>query len=157
MKWVDSENLHLTLNFVGDLPSNQTARFCQSIEDRVKSFDPFYINITGLGGFPSMTSPKVIWAGVNEGVENLTAIHQEIQQELSGWRVNLDRKPFNAHVTLGRLIKQAGESQTLIEELNRLKHHDTGRCLVNQVVVYSSFLDKGGPTHTPMATIRLDR
>ncbi len=154
-KWVATENLHVTLNFVGDVVDTEVPELCRLIKQEVEGFSAFEMTISGLGAFPNAAQPRTLWIGVELGAEQLRLIYKKIEKVLSHWGVNKDRNEYVPHMTLGRLKRGGRWNDALLEAADRCRRHDAGACNVGKVIVFSSYLDRSGPTHTPMATIHL--
>jgi RNA 2',3'-cyclic 3'-phosphodiesterase len=143
-RWTRAMPFHLTLAFLGDIPSNLVTEVCRVVASSTRTIEPFEIESAGLGAFPSTVRPRVIWAGVS-------ACNQEKLIDLQGLVVNalaeIGHKPddqrFHPHVTLGR-IKPGGQGR---RDITRLMHSPsngwTSRWLVEDVHVFASTL---GPT-----------
>ncbi len=153
--WVLTENLHITLNYVGDVVDIEVPELCGLIKQNVQHFAPFEMSLQGVGGFPDSDQPRTLWIGVDEGADGLRVLNKKVEEVLSQWGVNKDRNEYVPHMTLGRLRRGGRWNEQLLEKVHRLRHHDGGFCTVDRVIVYSSFLDRSGPTYTPMATIAL--
>jgi 2'-5' RNA ligase len=156
-RWVREDHLHLTIHFIGNLPNREIPEFCRAVADNLRATPPFELEIKGLGAFPTNTEPRVIWAGVEQGQAELKQLHQNLEPLLAHWGINKDRNRFEPHLTLGRLQKGERWNEALLQELQRLAVHPAGSCLIDKVIVYSSFPDRSGPTYTPMATLALRR
>lgn len=154
-KWVPDDNLHVTLNFVGDVPENEVADLCRDVKKQLEGTEQFTLTVQGIGAFPTTDEPRTIWLGVTEGAEDLIAINDTIAQLLEAWRFPKDRNAFHPHITLGRLKRGGRWNQALTDLIASHEKHDVGTCLVEEVVVNSSYLDKSGPTYTPMTRIKL--
>jgi 2'-5' RNA ligase len=154
-KWVPEENLHITLNFVGDVPEFEVADLCRDIDRRVTGMESFALTVMGIGGFPTLEEPRTLWLGVTEGHSELAAINEAIGEVLEEWRFPKDRQEFHPHVTIGRLKRGGRWNRALLDLIAADADHQAGSCGVNEVVVYSSYLDKVGPTHTPMTRVKL--
>ena len=85
----------------------------------------------------------------------LKDLYESLAEVLHQWGVNKERNQYVPHMTLGRLGRGGRWNDELLNLVHKLRHHDGGTCHVNEVIVYSSFLDRGGPTYTPMARIKL--
>jgi RNA 2',3'-cyclic 3'-phosphodiesterase len=98
VRWVDEENLHLTLRYLGSLTDAQVSE----IQEDLKSlfFHPFTLKLKGLGHFRSR-SHGVIWAGIEEH-PGLLALKKEIDAHLRKFTLPPDDRPFHPHITLGR-------------------------------------------------------
>ena len=153
--WLQPDNLHITLNFVGDLPELEVPDFCKEVKAVVQSAEKFGVMVTGLGAFPTIQEPRVVWLGVEEGTDELVALNRKLADLLSRWGVPKDRHEYRPHLTLGRVQRSGRWNEDLLERLERFRNHDAGWFQANEVIVYSSFLDRGGPTYTPMSRIKL--
>lgn len=153
--WVEKENLHITLNFLGDVDDTQVPDVCKRIKDAVTDFGSFDVSIRGLGCFPNLQKPRVAWIGVEEGSEELIELNHRIGTELEKLRFPRERNDYRPHLTLGRLRRGGRFSPVLADAIEAGGQQMTGSMLVDKVVVYSSFLDRAGPTYTPMSRIDL--
>jgi 2'-5' RNA ligase len=154
-RWVDPENLHVTLNFAGNIVDTEVLEFCNLIKSAVKDFPPFEMSLQGVSAFPSTDNPRTIWIGVDEGAEVLKTLYKKLEDVLHHWGVNKDRNEYVPHMTLGRIQRGGRWNDSLLTSMHRLRNHDGGICDVDKVIVFSSYLDKSGPSQTPMATIKL--
>jgi 2'-5' RNA ligase len=154
-RWVKPENLHVTLNFVGDVVDIEVPELCNLIKDAIEPLESFEMSLQGVGGFRSAEEPRVLWIGVDEGAAALKQMYNTLADVLHHWGVNKERNEYVPHMTLGRLARGGRWNEELLALVHKLRHHDGGFCHVNEAVVYSSFLDRGGPTYTPMARIKL--
>jgi RNA 2',3'-cyclic 3'-phosphodiesterase len=154
-KWVAPENLHLTLYFLGDLPDRGIPDFCKEVKKAVEHHRPFEMSLLGVGAFPDMEQPRTIWIGVDQGSQELGDLYRDLGSVCRDWCSGRDRNEFTPHLTLGRLGRDGRWNEGLLEELHRLRSHPTGSCQVDRVTVYSSFLERSGPTYAAMATIKL--
>ena len=93
--------------------------------------------------------------GVDHGSEQLTLMNRELTKVIQDWGFNKEKNAYLPHVTLGKLRRGGQWNEALLEQLHRLRKHDSGFCTVEKVVVNSSHFDRGSPTYTPMATFRL--
>jgi 2'-5' RNA ligase len=154
-RWVVPENLHVTLNFVGDVVDVEVPELCKLIKNAIAGFESFDMSLQGVSGFPNASEPRVLWIGVDEGKQALTSIYDALAEVLHHWGVNKDRNEFVPHMTMGRLNRGGRWNEDLVNLVHKLRHHDGGFCHVKEVVIYSSYLDRSGPTYTPMARIKL--
>ena len=154
-RWVDADNLHVTLNFVGDVVDVEVPELCQLIKHAVEPFEPFELSLHGVSGFSSADEPRVLWIGVDEGAESLKLIYKSLADVLHHWGVNKDRNEYIPHMTLGRLKRGGRWNEELLGLVHKLRNHDGGFCHVEELIVYSSYLERSGPTYTPMARIKL--
>lgn len=154
-RWVEPENLHVTLNFVGDVVDIEVPELCQLIREAVEPMPAFELSLKGVDGFASAQEPRVLWMGVDEGADALKQIYDALANVLHHWGVNKDRNEYVPHMTLGRLKRGGRWNEELLELVHKLRNHDGGFCHVDEVIVFSSYLERSGPTYTPMARIKL--
>ncbi len=153
--WVEKENLHITLNFLGDVEETEVPAVCRLVEETVSDFGSFEVSIKGLGCFPKPEKPRVMWMGVDEGAAELTELHVRLADALETLRFPRDRNDFRPHLTLGRLRRGGRWNPTLTAAVEGGADHMGGTVIVNQVVVYSTFLDRQGPSYTAMSRVDL--
>jgi 2'-5' RNA ligase len=153
--WVAKENLNVTLNYAGDVVDVEVPELCKLIKQAVQDFPPFEMSLQSVNGFPNMEQPRTIWIGVDEGADVFRALNKSVEDVLSHWGVNKDRNEYLPHMTLGKLKRGGRWNDALLEKADKLRRHDGGFCNIEKVIVFSSYLDRSGPTNTPMATIPL--
>ncbi len=154
-RWLSMENLHITMSFLGDIPDIEVPELCRDIKKVAQQHEPFSVEVAGLGGFPDLTQPRTIWVGVNEGTSELVELNTSLAEVLRDWGIPKEKNKYLPHMTLGRLGRGARWNPQLLSLIDNHAKHVCGACVVNEVIVYSSFLDRIGPTYTPMSRIKL--
>jgi 2'-5' RNA ligase len=103
-RWVKTDNLHLTLKFLGDTPEARIPRLVDSLEAVGRAHPPFTIQLDQLGGFPNLRKPRVLFYKVSHGAEPLSRLATAVDRTLQD-RMDLpaERKPFRAHLTVARI------------------------------------------------------
>jgi 2'-5' RNA ligase len=147
VKWVDRQNLHLTLKFLGDVPVTDTPQIIQAITMAVAETQPFQLEIHGAGAFPDLRRPRTLWFGVRAGAEPMVALHRQVESALKKLHYPPEGRKFSPHLTIGR-VRDGGPA---LADLGRLlQEHaeaDIGHTPVKEVVVFASHLDPTGPTY----------
>jgi 2'-5' RNA ligase len=154
-RWVEPENLHVMLNYVGDVVDIEIPELCKLIKNVVEPMGSFDMSLQGVSGFSSAEEPRTLWIGVDEGAEALRRLYKALEDVLHHWGVNKDRNEYVPHMTLGRVTRGGRWNEELLTLVHKLRNHDGGFWHVGEIVVYSSFQDRGGPTYTPMARVQL--
>lgn len=156
-KWTRPDNLHITLNFLGELPEVELNSVCKVAERALADAPSFDLTLHGVGAFPEVSRPRVVWAGIQTGAEEMKAIQKRLSDGLEELGFPPERRQYRPHLTLGR-IKRSGRAdhERLIDFVNENAELDLGATNVDSVVVYSSFMDRSGPIYTPVSTIDLD-
>jgi 2'-5' RNA ligase len=152
IKWVMSENLHLTLKFLGNTPEEQLADIAGALTPIVSSCKPFYIKIVGTGIFPNRKNPRVVWAGVQDS-EILRNLKRDIEKSMSTFGYEEEKKEFTPHLTLGRVHSHKGMI-SIMNELSKFEGKDFGTMHVNGILLMKSELRPKGPEYTCLKDLR---
>ena len=147
VKWVVPENLHLTLQFLGDVAQNDLAGVCEAVGRAVADRSPFEISLWGANAFPHRGRPRTLWLGVDEGSESLSRLQRVVQSAVRKLGFPPEHRAFHPHLTLGRVRRPSPTLQHLTERLRAQQDFPAGRSPVEQVVVFASYLDRHGPTY----------
>lgn len=152
IKPVEDENIHLTLRFIGEVPDNYVGRIIEYLRV-VENFKKFSITVQGVGAFPSVARPRVLWVGITSGVDILRRIRSSFEGQLKSL-VGEDGEEFVPHITVAR-IKGRYKAECLSENLRRYEATTFGVSPVTQVKLKRSQLTPKGPIYTDIATFRL--
>jgi 2'-5' RNA ligase len=158
IKWVSSDNLHLTIKFLGEVPEHKLDQIKKLSREAVQTISPFKIDVEGLGMYPNPTKPRVIWLGISNG-QFLTEIHNRLDQSLAVMDIKQEQRPFSPHLTIGRIKKSAYVDDILKvgEILSQFKVNRLGTVLVEKIRLYQSELKPQGPIYTPLLDISLNK
>jgi 2'-5' RNA ligase len=151
VKWVEGENLHVTLLFLGEVDERELPAVCSAVGGACSALAPFVMSVEGVGSFGNPRRPRTLWAGVTLGHDELIALHAAIEGpllELGCYR--REERKFEPHVTLGRVRSDAGAGQLFAERQKREKFA-AGECEVGEVAVMSSDLRPEGPVYAVMS------
>lgn len=151
--WTRPENLHLTLAFLGDVPAARIAPLVERLTDGLRGAPPLAVRAVGVGAFPSLARPQVLWIGIES--PDLGAVADAVQSACMAEGLPRDAKPFRPHVTLGRVRARNRRATPDLMRLARDGGREFGRTPVDRVVLYRSRLDASGARHTPLATFPL--
>ena len=155
VKWVDVNNLHLTLKFLGDVPSREIAQVCRAVERGAAETAPFGLEICGAGAFPNARRPRTLWLGVGAGEAEMVALHGHLEKPLKKLGYRTEHRRFHPHLTIGR-VRRGGLGVTDLGELvEQRADFPAGEVKVSQVVVFSSRLDRTGPTYEALGRAKL--
>jgi RNA 2',3'-cyclic 3'-phosphodiesterase len=151
VKWVEEENLHLTLLFLGEVRELDLVTVCRAVDRVTEDIEPFTLEFGGLGAFPNLRRPKVLYAELTQGKEDLVKLHQTIELPLlDAGCYRREARPYTPHLTLGRL---SAEDETGTWAAIFAKHNDWygGEMLVKEVLVMGSQLTKNSPIYSVLA------
>lgn len=148
VRWINRESLHLTLKFLGQVDEAKLEAIQAAVHDAVAPVPRFTISCRGLGVFPDIRRPRVIWAGL-EGAA-LATLAGAAEAALAPLGFPREAREFRPHLTIGRWREGARGGDALRSELERWRHHDFGASAVDEAVLFQSVLKRGGAEYTPL-------
>lgn len=154
IKWVPTDNLHLTLKFLGDVHNTEVPRVCEVLGKVCGGFEPFELLFHGAGGLPALDRARVLYAGVEDPSGTLTSIAMALERELAELGFKPEPRDYRPHLTLGR-AKARKASEEVVQRVRSETETDLGSMWVSEVQLIASFLDKHGPTYQVMDTVDL--
>lgn len=155
IQWVDSQAMHLTLKFLGDIPELEINDICRVVQAAASEVEPFELMFGGIGAFPDLSNPKTIWMGLRGGKEELLELFEAVDIAMKDkLGFPRERRAFQPHVTLGR-VKHLHDGAALAEKFASLATFDGDLCTVDEVTVMASFLGRSGPTYDPVGSYAL--
>jgi 2'-5' RNA ligase len=154
LKWVRPENIHLTLKFLGDVPTAQVDTIYEHCRDACGTVSPLDLTAQGLGVFPGLRRPRVLWAGVGGATNALAALQAGIEQGLATCDHRPDRKAFRAHLTLAR-IKTRVSPGRLAEALEAQSGFGPQPFKATVLTLMQSRLTPSGAIYSPLKMISL--
>lgn len=152
LKWVPKDNFHLTLKFIGDVESRQVPKMAEGLKRTVQGRKPFTVNLAGLGGFPQIHFPKVIWIGVNQGREGLIQLQTAVEDALVVQGFDRETRSYSPHLTLAR-SRDHTDLKAVGDVLKRFRQPVTQEELVQSIRIMKSNLRRGGPIYTCLEEI----
>jgi 2'-5' RNA ligase len=155
VKWVEPENLHVTLLFLGEVDDREIPTICRAVSDVCASQAAFVLRIATLGCFGNPRRPRTLWIGTAEGSQQLCALHDALEPPLLdlGCYRREERK-YTPHVTLGR-VKSDRPNEKLAAALAKHTGWQGGEVPVREVLVLSSKLTPAGPEYTVLSRGKL--
>ncbi len=142
IKYVEPENLHITLKFIGEVGDSRVSAIKERLSD-VQTHS-FTIDAQGLGAFPNASSPRVIWIGIKDGFRELVDLSKRIDGLLAAEGVPRELKPFHPHITVGRVKRYDPE---IARMLSRDAELEFGSFTFERFVLFKSTLTPRGPIY----------
>ncbi len=152
VKWVQRENLHFTLRFIGDVPVSRAADFAAAGRAAAAACTSFDMQLRGAGAFPSLANPQTIWLGAAGGAEAMIQLHRALSDVLdTAALAEPERRAFVPHCTLGRVrqgrSRRRGERGQLAQALKAEAETEIGAMSCGEFCLISSTLTSSGPQY----------
>jgi 2'-5' RNA ligase len=153
INWVNPDNIHLTLKFLGEIKDEKVAEICNIVKVAAGRHKSFELDIESVGHFGGR-SPKVLWVGTGKGQENLLKLQEDIEKSLAsaGWPE--ETREFSGHLTLCR-IRNPKAGMKLAQASESYKDFKVGMLSANAVCVYQSELKPTGPVYIVLGNYKL--
>jgi 2'-5' RNA ligase len=136
---VAPERWHVTLAFLGELRAGQRHRLDERLRELATTIAPFRLTVAGSGAFPSPSSPRVLWVGLGGELDALAQLAVGVRRAARAARIELDGKPFRAHVTAARVRHQL-DAHDVPHILRKLSAADGGSWEVDRIALMHSTL-----------------
>jgi 2'-5' RNA ligase len=175
VNWVEPENLHVTLLFLGEVDEREVTNVCRVAKDVCNAHESFAVTVETVGCFPNIRRPRVVWVGVGEGREEICAIHDALETPLMDLGVyRREARQFTPHITLGRVrgdrpgsvlqfhprdrqeqeverVKGERAGSVLLSALEKASDWRAGETRASEIHVLSSELTSRGPIYAVLS------
>ena len=153
LKMVPLHQYHITLKFLGDTPESRI----NEIRDGFRSLSSGAINyrIRGIGAFPSVSAPSVIWAGIDAD-PILKDLAQRVDDYTHSFGFPAEKRSFSPHLTLARIRRECNAPPALVKLINNSREKILGEGTFRKLVLFESVLSKTGPSHNELVTLSLN-
>jgi 2'-5' RNA ligase len=154
VKWVEPENLHVSLLFLGEVNEQEVVEVCRIVDETAQHHSSFLMRVESAGCFPHPRRPRVLWVGIGEGKQALCAIHDDLETALLDLGFRREERKYSPHITLGR-VKSDGPTENLASALAQQAGWKGGEIQVGEVLVMGSKLTPTGPEYTVLSRAKL--
>lgn len=158
VRWATTPPFHITLAFLGDVADAELAAVSQAVSTACAPFAPFELHLEGLGVFPDLRRPRVLWAGVTVPEDSpLARLQTAVAAAVSRVGYPPDSERFSPHVTLGRFKPERGRSAppSLAAILDSNQAWSGGTFTAWEVTTFASTRGPEGPTYSPLGVAPL--
>jgi len=149
IKWVRPDAIHLTLKFLGSIRREDVERISQAVGPVIGHWKPFEVCILGMGCFPNLRNPRVVWVGVDRGKQSLTSLQHEVEKRMAELSFPPEDRPFSPHLTLGRVRSLRGKAN-LSQAVESRKGVEVGIFQAREVILFRSELKPSGAVYTKL-------
>lgn len=147
LKLVKPENIHVTLRFLGNIAPSMVEKIFE--EMKKVQFTPFDVKIRGLGAFPRLRYPRVVWVGITEGADRLRNVFSQLEPRLRNLGFPPDTKGFSPHLTVAR-VKSGRNKAELVKFINENADYEFGVIKADCLKLKRSDLTPKGPIYSTL-------
>jgi 2'-5' RNA ligase len=148
--WVAEDRLHLTLKFFGEQPETLVPPLSATVTEIAGRHWPVPMELRGVGAFPSLRRPRVIWVGI-AATPKLELLQHDVEEGCAALGLEVEGKPFRPHLTIGRL--RGTENRDAVRELARVARGVRFRAdtTLSAIQLVHSTLTPAGPHYARLA------
>ena len=155
IRWIPTENLHLTVWFLGEVSDARSSAVLDALRP-VMQTPAFDLDIGGFGAFPPSGPPRVLWIGVTRGVEDLARAHEEIGARLQPWGFPPEGRAYSAHLTVARVKEPPhGSARAALRQALAHTSAGPGECRIDALTVFRSRTGARGSVYERLLRVPL--
>jgi RNA 2',3'-cyclic 3'-phosphodiesterase len=148
-KWVRPENIHLTLKFLGNINPTDIDKISGAMMDAVDDFGAINLVAGGVGVFPGLKRPRVIWIGLGGQIQVLFAMQRVLEDNLAALGFKKEKRSFKGHLTLGR-FRQNANPNTIRQIMREYAHLNSEEFTAKRIILFKSDLKPTGAVYTQL-------
>jgi 2'-5' RNA ligase len=158
IRWVPTQNMHLTLKFLGDINTSHLDFLKQMLAREANLHQQFNLQLGGLGAFPSSRKPRLLWIGIHAPTD-LAALQKSIETGASRLGYEQEERAFSPHLTIGRVRQNANppELQKVRTALDTIQLGNIGIARIDTVHLFKSDLQPSGSIYTKLFSAPLSK
>jgi len=154
VRWVRPQNIHLTLKFLGNIQKAEAGKVERALFESAEGIAPLTITVKGVGTFPSIKRPRVIWVGVAGQLDELRKFQKTLDDKLAATGFPKEKRTFKGHLTLGR-VKDRIDPRRLLNALEEFSQFESAPFVVDRVVLFKSALKPTGAVYSKLVETSL--
>lgn len=154
IRWVRPENIHLTLKFLGNISEEDVEPITGVLKTAAGAMASFNLMGKGIGIFPGISRPRVVWMGMSGDVEPLKQFQLRVEEGLEELGFPKEGRPFRGHLTLGR-VKGKVEKRILLEAIEQLGNFESDSFTADSIILFRSDLRRDGAVYTKLTEVPL--
>lgn len=157
VKWVDPDNIHLTLKFLGEINEDKLAKVIRILFDIAEDNHAYSVRLASLGALPKPNFPRVICVGIDKGQIETKKVAKGIEEKLEKIGIPRENRAFVSHITIGRM-KSPSNRERLVQELQKKTGYFKGRnmeFMVERITLFKSTLSPKGPIYETLEAASL--
>ena len=154
-KWVRPENIHLTLKFLGNIAPDDIDIIGRAMMDAVDDFAAIDLVARGVGVFPGIKRPRVIWVGLGGQIQLLFAMQCMLEDNLAALGFKKEKRPFKGHLTLGR-FRQTANANTIRQIMREYANLYSEEFTASRIILFKSDLKPTGAVYSQLLQADLE-
>ncbi len=147
--WTRTDNIHLTIKFLGETPMSLVEKLTLAAARAVKPLAPFKVTVEHCGVFPPHGPPRVLWVGITDAGNHLARLHQRLEEECQAAGFPKESRPFHPHLTVAR-IRHSSDARSL-GAAHRALDFEPAEIDVTELLVIRSELGPDGSKYSPVS------
>lgn len=156
IRWVRPESIHLTLKFLGDIKAVKINEIAEAISKTVVRYTPISLQAKGVGVFPGIKRPQVLWVGLAGQLEPLVSLQKTLDENLETIGFPVEKRPFKGHLTMGRM-KAKIDVKKFGDVLMTFRSFESEAFTADRIILYKSELKPSGAVYTELASASLGK
>ena len=149
VRWVKPRNVHLTLKFLGEIEEGGVEAVATAMVRACAGVPPIALSMQGVGVFPGIKNPRVLWTGVGGQTDLLAQLHGRLDRALAETGFDAETRPFRAHLTLGRFKGRTAPAD-LARALQETGGFDAVPFEAGEIILFKSDLRPQGAVYSPL-------
>ncbi len=151
LKLIKPENIHITLKFLGNIDKGAVEKIGYAMEDAVCGQSHIILMAKGIGCFPNVRKPRILWVGLRKQTEKLQAIQHDLERKLKAIGFPKEKRPFKGHLTIGR-IKNKINNVALDAAIETFKEIESEDFIADRIILFQSTLKTSGAIYKELVS-----
>lgn len=158
VRWTAVDHIHLTLKFLGETAPDKRPAIEAAMREAIRGSQPFYLSVKGVGCFPDLRKPRIVWVGTAGDLETLQSLRDAVERTISPLGYPTESRPFSPHLTVGRARQEASRSAlgALGDAVGKLKVEPGPDWPIRAISLMRSDLKPSGAVYTRLAEVPLE-
>ena len=153
-RWVQPKNIHLTLKFLGNINKEDTQKVGAAIFKSAADYAPISLAAKGIGAFPGINRPRVLWIGIKGQIDMLIQLQKSLDDKLEEIGFSKENRPFKGHLTLARVKGRINQAK-LINAIKKYGEFEPKSFIADNIILFKSDLKSTGAVYTKLISVSL--
>ena len=152
LRWVPVENMHLTLKFLGDVLREQLQAITEILREKTGNLAPIQLSLDGLGAFPNLQRPRVLWIGI-DFPDTLKTFQRDLENQFAALGFSHENRSFAPHLTLARVRGHArtADLARIREILEAAPKPAPTHAIADKITLFRSELKPSGSVYNALS------